>query len=91
MKLPDGRLLIASDGIIPEPSAAGDRVILWLRGDRLGGHQHWERVSSAVRAEMTTECGIRAIEAASTPVRQWVGGAIGKETFQNKLVNLLSW
>ena len=78
MKLPDGRPLIASDGVIPEPSAAEGRIILWLRGDRLGGHQHWERVSSVVRAGVAAGRGIRAIEAASIPARQWVGGAIGK-------------
>ena len=78
MKLPDGRPLIVSEGVIPESFAAGGRTILWLRGDRIGNHRHWERVSSVVHAETTTERGIRAIEAASIPARQWVGGMIGK-------------
>ena len=78
MNLPDGRPLVSSDGMIPEPSAAEGRLILWLRGDRIGGYQHWERVSSVAHAEMTAGGGMRAIEANSIPARRWAGGAIGK-------------
>jgi tetratricopeptide (TPR) repeat protein len=78
MLLPDGRPLVVADGILPEPTGVGGRIVLWLRGGRVGNYQHWERVGSLPHAVVTAERGIRATAAASVPARQWVGGPIGK-------------
>ena len=77
MKLPDGRPLVVDEGVLFEPSSEGS-IVLWLPGQRTGGYKHWERVVVAARATIATDQGVCSIAAASVPVRQRLGGSLGK-------------
>lgn len=74
MHLPDGRRLIVSEDVLPEPTGPGGRIVLWIRGDLDGGYRNWERVGTVGHAEPISRNGIRAAAAASTPARRWEGG-----------------
>ena len=77
MKLPDGRPLVVDAGILNEPSSEAC-VILWLPGESAGGYRHWERVATVARAAVTTVNGVCSIAATSVPLRQRLGGSLGK-------------
>ena len=57
MKTIDWRDLAIDDGILTEPTADGNRLILWLSGDRDQSFQHWERITSVVHADVKVEQG----------------------------------
>ena len=67
-----------SNGILSEPVLDGLRIVFWLRGDREGPFQHWERVSSVARAEIMVDQGVGAIAATSIRGKQRVGRFVGK-------------
>src|SRR5258708_36726363 len=77
MKLPDGRPLVVDEGVLFEPSSEGSTV-LWLPGQCTGSYKHWERLVVAARAKMATDQGVCSVAAASVPVRQRLGGSLGK-------------
>src|SRR5438046_5254817 len=78
MKLPDWRRLVLNEGILTEPIAEDDRIILWLPGGREAGAQQWQRISTAPRAQVTLEQGMCATAAASVRVRQNRRGLFGR-------------
>jgi tetratricopeptide (TPR) repeat protein len=78
MKVLDWQDLILDAGILREPVSDGGRIVLWLPGERDGAFQHWERVGSVARAEVSAEQGLCAITATSIPARQRVKGVLGK-------------
>ena len=59
------------------PQSEGS-IVLWLPGECAGGYKHWERVVAAARAPIATGQGVCSIAAASVPVRQRLGGSLGK-------------
>lgn len=73
MLLPDGRPLAVEEGILIEPATGDGRVVVWLPGARVEGFQHWDRVTTAVAAPVTTTAGIRSAAAALTPAHQRAG------------------
>ena len=77
MKTMDWRDLAIDDGILTEPTADGNRLILWLRGDRDQSFQHWERITSVVHADVKVEQGLCSTEATSIPARKAVRGGLG--------------
>ena len=77
MPLPDGQPLVVNAGILQEPSPEGC-VILWLPGESAGGYRHWERVATVARAVISTTEGVCAVPATSVPLRQRLGGSLGK-------------
>ena len=70
MKLPDWRTLILNEGVLAEPIAESDRIVLWLRGPRVEGCQSWERISTFARSPITIEDGICTVAAHSIQTRQ---------------------
>jgi tetratricopeptide (TPR) repeat protein len=78
MNLPDWRQMALEAGVLREPVSDGGRIVLWLPGERDGAFQHWERIGSVARAEVTEEQGLCAIAATSVSARQRVKGVLGK-------------
>ena len=78
MKVPDWRSFALNEGVLPEPIADDNRIILWLPGSCDRGFQQWERISNVVRAEIRVEQGICATAATSIRARQQVRGFFGK-------------
>src|SRR4051794_21645820 len=67
-------------GVLREPNSGtdGNRIVLWLPGPSEGTFQHWERISSVARAEVSVEDGLCATAATSIPTRHRVQGILGK-------------
>jgi tetratricopeptide (TPR) repeat protein len=78
MKLPDWRGLALDEGILPEPMADGNRIVLWRPAGRDGGFQHWERIANVASADVTAQQGICATAATSVRARQRLQGFLGK-------------
>ena len=79
MNLPDWRTFELEPGILAEPIADGNRLVLWVKGDRDAAFQYWERVGSVVRGEVTVvQGGICATPAISLSARQRIRGALGQ-------------
>jgi len=78
MKLPRWQDLVLAEGVFPEPVTDENRVVLWLRMDRDGSFQHWERIGNVARGEVTSRDGLCATAATSIRAREWIGGAVGK-------------
>jgi tetratricopeptide (TPR) repeat protein len=78
MKVLDWQDLILDPGILREPVSDGNRIVLWLPGDRDGAFQQWERIGSVARAEVTEDQGLCAMAATLVPARQRIKGALGK-------------
>lgn len=78
MKLASWRALSLRDGILREPSADEDRLVLWLPGNQDRDYRYWERVGTVPRAEVSVADGICAIPAKSIQARQAVHGLFGK-------------
>jgi tetratricopeptide (TPR) repeat protein len=74
----DWREMPLESGILREDVSDGGRIVFWLPGERDGAFQHWERVGSVPRAEVSAEEGLCAITATSIPARQRVKGVLGK-------------
>jgi hypothetical protein len=71
MLLPDGRPLVVDDGILLEPAGVGGRLVFWLRGERVGNYQHWERVGSLPHARGPIGKVLRIL-GRPRPDRRWV-------------------
>jgi tetratricopeptide (TPR) repeat protein len=78
MKLPRWQDLVLAEGVVPEPVTEAQRIVLWIRMDRDGSFQHWERIGSVARSEVTARNGLGATAATSIRAREWIGGAFGK-------------
>jgi tetratricopeptide (TPR) repeat protein len=78
MKVLDWQELTVDPGILREPAADGGRIVLWVPGERDGAFQHWERIGSVARAEISEEGGLCSIAATSVPARQRTIGVLGK-------------
>src|SRR5438874_13257436 len=78
MNVPDWRKLVLNEGILTEPIADADRIVLWLLSGRDGSMQNWERISTAPHAEVTVEQGICATAATLIRVRQNRQGFFGR-------------
>ena len=78
MNLPDWRDITLEAGVLREAVSDGGRVVLWLAGERDGAFQHWERVGSVPRAEVSAEQGLCSVTATSVPARQRIKGVVGK-------------
>lgn len=78
MSKPDWRHLDLAEGVLREPIPDANRIALWLPGKQDGGFRHWERVANVPGAAVQAEQGICATAATSVPVRQRLGGYLGK-------------
>jgi tetratricopeptide (TPR) repeat protein len=78
MNLPRCQDLVLKDGVFPESFTDEDRIVLWLRADRNGSFQYWERIGTVARAPVIARHGLCATAATSVRAREWVGGAVGK-------------
>lgn len=78
MPVPDWRKLVLNDGVVPEPTPDNSRLVLWLRGVREGGVQHWERVGSVARAEHPVEAGVGGAAAIAIRAQQQIRGFFAK-------------
>ncbi len=78
MNLPDWREMALEAGVLREPASDGGRIVLWLPRERDGAFQHWERIGTVARAEVSEEQGLCATAAALIPARQRVKGVLGK-------------
>jgi tetratricopeptide (TPR) repeat protein len=78
MKLPDGRTLPDVEGVLPAPDAAGDRVVLWVRGERRDGFQHWERLSTPPAPTFDVAQGVCSMAVVAVPARQRIGGVLAE-------------
>src|SRR5438046_2913196 len=76
--LPDWRNLVLVEGVLGEPVSEPNRLAVWLRGDRQGGFQHWERVTNIPNTEFAVERGICAAAASAVSARQRLHGPLGK-------------
>jgi tetratricopeptide (TPR) repeat protein len=86
MNLPDLKELVLNPGTLPESVPDGNRIVLWLPGEREGGFQNWERVASIANAEITVEQGICAIPATLIRARQRIRGLLANliQRFRSK-------
>jgi len=78
MKLPEWQDLVLAEGVFPEPVTDKNRIVLWLKKDRDGTFQHWERIGTVARAQVTAKDGLCASPATSIRAREWIGGAVGR-------------
>jgi hypothetical protein len=78
MNAPDWRNFAFDQGILPEPITDGNRLVLWLRGDRDATFQYWDRVGNVARAEITLADGLCATPATSIRARQRIRGGVGQ-------------
>ncbi len=77
MKTMDWRELGIDDAILAEPTSDGNRLILWLRGDRDQRFQYWKRITSVVHADVAVDQGLCLTAATSIPARQSKKGVLG--------------
>jgi hypothetical protein len=49
------------DGVILEPTPETNRLVLWLRGEVVGGFQHWERINNVPGEPIAVEQGLCAM------------------------------
>ena len=81
---PDWQGYPFSEGILPEPTSEGGRLVLWLPAERDQKFQYWERIANVARAPITIEDGLCATPATSIRARQRTRGIVG--TLFNRLV-----
>jgi tetratricopeptide (TPR) repeat protein len=66
-------------GVFRESVAeAENRIIIWLKLNRDGSFQYWERIGTVARAPVLARNGLCAAAATSVRAREWIGGAVGK-------------
>lgn len=70
MNFPETRVLALREGILAEPISGGDRIVLWISGERRDSDQFWLRVGTVPGAPVLTEPGWNAWTASALPVRQ---------------------
>jgi tetratricopeptide (TPR) repeat protein len=78
MQVPTPQSLALNDGVLPEPHPGNNVLVLWVRGDRADGFQHWERVASVAGAAVEQLQGVCAVPATAVRVRQRLQGLFGK-------------
>jgi tetratricopeptide (TPR) repeat protein len=78
MNLPDWRTFEFDQGILAEPISDGNRLVVWVPGDRDATFQQWERVASVIRGEIVSEQGLCAAAATLVPARQRLRGGLGR-------------
>lgn len=78
MKLPRCQDLALTEDVFPESVADENRIVLWLKKERDGSFQYWERVGSVARSPVIARNGLCATAATSVRAREWIGGALGK-------------
>jgi tetratricopeptide (TPR) repeat protein len=78
MKLPRALDLVFTDGVFPESAGDENRIVVWLKHDRNGTFQYWERIATVARAAVTAHNGLCATPATSVRAREWIGGRMGK-------------
>ena len=78
MKLPNWQEFTLNPGVLAERSHDRERIALWAPGPREGGFQHWQRVSTVARAEITNEQGVGATAANVIRARERVQGFLGR-------------
>ena len=74
----DWQALALNKEVMREPSPDGSRIILWLRGQRIKGYQHWERITNVPGAEVAQEQGLCFTQATSLPARQKLKSMVGR-------------
>lgn len=77
MMFPDWRAQVYNPGILPEPVADKDRLVLWLPGERTANYQEWQRLGTLPQAEVQQEQSLAAIQAAVVSARQKMYGFAG--------------
>ncbi len=80
MPFPSAQEIQFKEDIVPEPCSENDRIILWVRGEREGKIQQWERISNIPRVEVTTRDSVSATLATVIPMQQEIKGFFGKLT-----------
>src|SRR4051794_23856245 len=78
MQLPDWRRFAFDEGVVPESLDDPGRLVVWLRAEREGSTQCWERVSTLARAEVKAADGLCRTAAASIRARQKPRGVLQK-------------
>jgi hypothetical protein len=74
MSKPTWRHFVLDAGVSREPSPDESCLVFWLRRQREGNVQHWERISNVLGAAFQVEQGLCAVAATSLPAQQRVGG-----------------
>jgi tetratricopeptide (TPR) repeat protein len=80
--VPDWRGLVFEQGILPEPTTGGNRLVFWLAAEREEGFQHWQRINYLPHSEFALEPGICAATATSIRVRRPL-----RTSFVSRLLN----
>jgi tetratricopeptide (TPR) repeat protein len=78
MTLPRCQDLVLTDGVFPESVTDDNRIVVWLKMDRDGSFQYWERIGTVARAPVIARNGLCATAATSVKAREWIGGAVGR-------------
>ena len=78
MRLPPASQLGLHETICLEPTLDSSRLILWLRGPRVGRLQHWERLSTVPGEPLALPDGLSAFPATSLRAIQRVRGFFSK-------------
>src|SRR5262249_30010035 len=78
MNTPDWRAFVFDNGVLPEPSSDGSRLVLWVPTERYGNFQYWERVGNVARAQITVSDGLPSTAAASIRANQPLKRRLGQ-------------
>ena len=78
MNLPDCRAIAFEQGILAEPMPDGNRLVVWVPGNRDASFQYWERIGNVARAEISAEGSLCATAATAVPGRQRLRGGLGQ-------------
>ncbi len=78
IRLPDLTPQALDAGVMREPTAEADRLVLWRRGPCAADFQQWERISSVARADITCEHGLCSVPATAAPARQRLHGLFAR-------------
>src|SRR5947209_6586970 len=78
MRVPDWRTTVFDEGVLPEPVADENRIVVWLPEPSVGPFQSWQRVGSVAGAEVVVEQGICVTPAVAIRARQRIIGRLGR-------------
>ncbi|SIO58940.1 Tetratricopeptide repeat-containing protein [Singulisphaera sp. GP187] len=84
MNLPDGRPLVADEGVLLDAASGDGRLVLWLPGAQADGFRHWDRVGTAAGAIVTAIDGLCSLPVVLSPAQQQTG--MGLPAFLRRLV-----
>lgn len=76
--MPDWGKMQFDKAILRESGADGNRLVLWVAGDRDRRFQHWQRIANVLGAKITIHQGLCSTAAIMVPARQRVHGWVGK-------------